>query len=78
MTASEEVPNNGHLVKEALSGEDGAFTELVRRRKRQVLNIVTRYMKNHYELDDICQEIFIKVYKNQNIMATSRLSTGCQ
>lgn len=64
MTAPDSEPTDEHLVKEVLSGGDEAFTELMRRHKRRVLNIVARYVRNYYEPDDICQEIFIKVYQN--------------
>jgi RNA polymerase sigma-70 factor (ECF subfamily) len=64
MTASEEVPTDEHLVKAALSGDDEAFAELVRRHKRKVFAIVARFVRNNYELDDVCQDIFVKVYQN--------------
>lgn len=64
MTAPEEVPTDERLVKASLSGDDEAFAELVRRHKRKVFAIVARFMRNNYELDDTCQEIFIKVYQN--------------
>ncbi len=63
-TAPEEVSIDDGLVRASLSGDDEAFTELVRRHKRKVFGIVARYVRNAGELDDICQEIFIKVYQN--------------
>jgi len=56
MTAPEEVPTDERLVKAALSGNDEAFTELVRRHKRKVFTIVARFVRNTCELDDVCQE----------------------
>ncbi|OGW45816.1 MAG: hypothetical protein A2Y66_05175 [Nitrospirae bacterium RBG_13_41_22] len=64
MTVPEEVPSDEYLAKEALSGKDETFTELIRRHKQVVLNIIARHIRNHYELDDLCQEIFIMVYQN--------------
>lgn len=64
MTAPEEVPTDERLVSATLSGDDGAFGELVRRYKRRVFSISARYVRNSDELDDVCQEIFIKVYQN--------------
>jgi RNA polymerase sigma-70 factor (ECF subfamily) len=64
MNAPDEVPSDDHLVKATLSGDDEAFTELVRRHKRRVFTIVARFVRNNYELDDVCQETFIKVYQN--------------
>ncbi len=64
MNAPEEALTPERLVKDTLSGDDEAFAELVRRYKRKVFTIVARHVRNNYELDDVCQEIFIKVYQN--------------
>jgi RNA polymerase sigma-70 factor, ECF subfamily len=64
MTAPEEVPTDERLVSATLTGDDEAFGELVRRYKRRVFSIVARYVRNSNELDDVCQEIFFKVYQN--------------
>lgn len=64
MTAPEEVPGDESLVGASLSGDDEAFAELVRRHKRKVFAIVARFVRNTDELDDVCQEVFIKVYEN--------------
>ena len=63
MTVPVEEPRDEDLIKATLSGEDEAFTELVRRHKRKVFGIVSRFARNDSELDDICQEVFIKVYQ---------------
>lgn len=59
----EELPDES-LVESATSGEDEAFGELVRRHKRKVLRLASRYAKDRGELDDISQDIFIKIYRN--------------
>jgi RNA polymerase sigma-70 factor (ECF subfamily) len=64
MTAPGEMQTDECLVKAALSGDDEAFTELVRRHKRKVFSIVARFVRNAHELDDVCQETFIKVYQS--------------
>ena len=64
MTVPEEVPTDERLVSATLCGDDEAFGELVRRYKRRVFSIVARCVGNKYEQDDICQEVFIKVYQN--------------
>ena len=66
MNAPIEGPTDERLIEVAISGDDEAFTELVRRHKRKVFRIVARFVRNDLELDDICQEIFIKVYQNLN------------
>jgi len=64
MSEAEEAPNDECLINETISGNDEAFAELVRRHKRKVFNIVAKFVRSDYELDDICQEIFIKAYQN--------------
>ena len=64
MTAPTEVSTDERLIKAAVAGDDEAFTELVRRHKRKVFHIVARFARNNSELDDICQEIFIKIYQS--------------
>src|ERR1700690_162032 len=64
MTAPTEVPTDERLIKIAIAGDDEAFTELVRRHKHKVFHIVARFARNNSELDDICQEIFIKIYQS--------------
>ncbi len=59
----EELPDES-LVESAKSGEDEAFAELVRRHKRKVLRLASRYALDRGELDDIAQDIFIKIYRN--------------
>lgn len=58
-----EEPKDEDLIEATLSGDDEAFAELVRRYKRKVFGIVARFARNDSELDDICQEVFIKVYQ---------------
>lgn len=52
------------LIKETLSGDDDAFAHLVKRYKRQVFRISFRFAQNNAELEDICQEAFMKAYEN--------------
>jgi RNA polymerase sigma-70 factor (ECF subfamily) len=66
MNAPIEGPTDERLIEATISGDDEAFTELVRRHKRKVFRIVSRFVRNDLELDDICQEIFIKMYQNLN------------
>lgn len=58
----DELPDE-RLIQSTLAGDDEAFAELVRRYKRKVFGIATRFARNDHELDDICQEIFVKAYQ---------------
>ena len=57
-----ELPDE-RLIPSTLAGDDEAFAELVRRHKRKVFGIAARFARNDHELDDICQEIFVKAYQ---------------
>jgi len=63
MTVLMEEQKDEDLIKATLSGDDESFAELVRRHKRKVFSIVARFARNDAELDDISQEVFIKVYQ---------------
>lgn len=52
------------LVEAAKGGDDAAFRMLVVRHKRQVIRLASRFFTDPYELDDVCQEVFIKAYEH--------------
>ena len=52
------------LVEAVKSGDDDAFAELVRRYKRKVLRTASRFAQGGFELEDIGQDVFMKVYQN--------------
>jgi len=64
MNAPQQVPNDERLINAALLGDDEAFAELVRKYKQKVFRLAARFVKDDDELDDICQEAFIKAYQN--------------
>ena len=62
MSAQVDEPTDERLIQSTLAGDDEAFAELVRRHKRKVFGTAARFARNDHDLDDICQEIFIKVH----------------
>ena len=52
------------LIKATLDGDDEAFALLVKKYKRRVFSLAFRFARDSDELDDICQEVFIKAYEN--------------
>ena len=62
--AVERDISDEHLVKTACAGDDSAFTQLVSRHKRRVFGLAARFARDNDELEDICQNIFIKIYEN--------------
>lgn len=51
------------LVEEVLSGSQEAFVHLVRRYENLVLHIVTPLVGVNPDREDICQDVFLKVYE---------------
>ncbi len=52
------------LVNQVLRGNMKAFTFLVNRYQKLVVHITGRLIQRNNELEDVCQEVFLKVYQN--------------
>lgn len=52
------------LITATLAGDEEAFALLVARYKRRIFGLASRFARDNDELDDICQEVFIKAYDN--------------
>ena len=52
------------LVQEAKSGNDGAFEEIIKRYEQKICSTIYYMVKNKDIVEDIAQEVFIKLYKN--------------
>lgn len=64
------------LVAKILKGNASAFEVLVKRYEKLVLHVACKLIKRDEEVMDICQEVFIKVYKGLgNFSFQSKLST---
>lgn len=64
------------LVREILTGSQSAFVQLVRRYEKLVGHIVFRMVPRSIDREELCQEIFIKVYeKLATFHFRSKLST---
>ena len=50
------------LVEAALNGDNEAFIRLVSRHKGRVIGLAARFTGIRQELDDICQDVFMKAY----------------
>ncbi len=64
MDGAAHEPSDEHLIKATLGGDDGAFALLVTRYKRRIFSLAARFSRDNDELEDICQEAFIKAYEN--------------
>jgi RNA polymerase sigma-70 factor (ECF subfamily) len=58
----EDAPEE-YVVELATSGDDGAFTELVRRRQKRVRDMLRRLCGNHALADDLAQKTFVKAWR---------------
>jgi RNA polymerase sigma-70 factor (ECF subfamily) len=51
------------LVKQAQNGDVKAFEMLVHRYQQKVAGVISKLVKDSHEIQDVAQEVFIKVYK---------------
>ncbi len=64
MKTETTVVDDFSLIKAIQSGDHQAFESLIRRYQRQVANLIYVTMGNHDDVDDIAQEVFIRVYRS--------------
>jgi RNA polymerase sigma factor (sigma-70 family) len=64
------------LVKKTLAGNKKAFESIIEGHQRLVSHIVFRMIQNATDQEDICQDVFLKVYQNlRGFQFESKLST---
>lgn len=64
MSTPENEPSDERLVQDSLAGNDESFAMLVRRHRGRVFRLAARFARDDHELDDIAQEVFIKVFRH--------------
>ena len=52
------------LISRAAGGDPAAFQALVERHRSMVYRVAFQFAGNHYDAEDIAQEVFIKVYRS--------------
>ncbi|KPK99362.1 MAG: hypothetical protein AMJ91_08105 [candidate division Zixibacteria bacterium SM23_73_3] len=63
-------------VKRTLAGNKKAFESIIEKHQRLVSHIVFRMIQNPADREDICQDVFLKVYENLGgFQFESKLST---
>lgn len=60
---SDADPGDHALVRATLSGDDGAYAELIRRHKGRVFGTCSRFARDAHQLDDLCQEVFLRAWR---------------
>ena len=64
------------LMLRVRDGDEEAFAELVRRNVRHVHALVYRFLREGSEVDDITQDVFLRIYRNAgNYQPTAKFST---
>ncbi len=64
--------SDAQLVVESLEGDAKAFEEIIRRYQRLVFNIAYHYLGRRNEVEDLAQEVFLKVYRSLGRFDTTR------
>ena len=64
MNDNNSEPSDEGLIREIRAGNKEAFVHLVQRYRRKVFGLAARFARDTDELDDICQDVFIKIYEN--------------
>jgi RNA polymerase sigma-70 factor (ECF subfamily) len=52
------------LISRATGGDPAAFQSIVERHRSMVYRVAYQFAGNHYDAEDIAQEVFIKVYRS--------------
>jgi RNA polymerase sigma-70 factor (ECF subfamily) len=63
MTAQQASPSDSQLVKRVQKGDKRAFDLLVLKYQHKIAAVVSRYINDHSEVQDVVQEAFIKAYR---------------
>jgi RNA polymerase sigma-70 factor (ECF subfamily) len=64
------------IVREVLGGDQEAFRRLIHKHEKLVYHMVSRVIDSREDREDLCQEIFLKVYRKlPGFRFQSRLST---
>jgi RNA polymerase sigma-70 factor (ECF subfamily) len=64
------------LVSNVLEGDMSAFRQLIRQHERLVAHMIGRIVKSDVEREELCQDVFLKVYEKLGEFSfQSRLST---
>lgn len=56
--------NDAELIKQILNGSSNAFELLVNRYQKLVVHITLRIIQRQEDAEDVCQEVFLKIYQN--------------
>lgn len=58
-----ELESDAGLIEECRRGDARAFDTLVNRYKDRIYNAAYRFLGNHEDAGDVCQEVFVRAYR---------------
>lgn len=65
-----------HQIAQIMAGDERAFSQLVEGHKRLVSHVVFRLIPGESDREDLCQDVFLKIYQNlSRFEYKSKLST---
>jgi RNA polymerase sigma-70 factor (ECF subfamily) len=68
--------NGAGLIGCILTGDPNAFERFIREHERLVFHVVCRMVTNAADREDLCQDVFLKIYKNlAGFRRESKIST---
>ncbi len=68
--------NDQDLIKLVAIGDEKAFEQLVRKYEQAVFSTIYRYIGNRDDVEDLAQEIFLKIWRNaKKFKGKSKFST---
>lgn len=71
-----EYDSDAELIQRVANGNENAFEQLVKKYQHAVFNIIYRSIGNYEDVEDVAQEIFIKVWrKAKSFKGKSKFST---
>jgi RNA polymerase sigma factor (sigma-70 family) len=74
--SNEKMNEDALIVSRILKGDMQAFKALVQQHQRLVVHMVGRLINDKQDVEDVCQEVFLKVYqKLSGFSFQSKLST---
>lgn len=68
----DDIASDARLVEHARQGDQSAFGQLVRRYERRLFRVISRFIPNREEAEDLVQDTFIKVFERLDQFDTSR------
>jgi RNA polymerase sigma factor (sigma-70 family) len=76
MYKGKENTGQDQAIRKVLKGDREAFGEIVEKYQKLVMHIVFRMVRGNPDREDICQDIFVKVYQNlSRYRGEAKLST---